>query len=116
MLATEQCIEAFDQLTRWLGVVHAVAAAAGTAQEDEQGAANMAVIIVVRQPRAQLAVQGQQVQHILQVVAVLKNRLFHGHGIVGLDVRTQPVGLVVGHVVTPVQLERQVDEPFEHAV
>ncbi|MNE05574.1 hypothetical protein D3C80_981440 [compost metagenome] len=76
----------------------------------------MAVVIVVRQASAQLAVQGQQVQHVLQVVAVLDNGLFHGHGVVGLDVRAQPVGLVVGDVVTPVQLERQVDETFEHAV
>lgn len=76
----------------------------------------MLVVIVARQPCAQLAMQRQQVEHVLQIVAVLEHRL--GHGLLGVAgwVGAQPVGLVVDHVVTALMLENQIDEALEQPV
>ncbi|MNJ54735.1 hypothetical protein D3C77_501910 [compost metagenome] len=76
-----------------------------TAQKDEHSAAHMLVVIVIWQPRTQLAVHGQQVQHILQVVTVAEDGRLHGQLAVGLIVRAEPVGFIVGHVIAPVMFK-----------
>ncbi|MNZ87720.1 hypothetical protein D3C78_1065900 [compost metagenome] len=76
----------------------------------------MPVVVVIGEPRLELAMQGQQVQHVLQVIAVVENRLLHGRHGVGRIIGAKPVGFVVGNVIAAVVFERQVDEALEHAV
>ncbi|MCY1370335.1 hypothetical protein D9M69_574220 [compost metagenome] len=76
----------------------------------------MPVVVVIGEPRLELAVQGQQVQHVLQVITVVENRLFHGLRGIGRIIDAEPVGFVVGNVITAVMFERQVDEALEHTV
>ena len=60
--------------------------------------------------------QCQQVEQILQLVAVGQHRGLHGLITIGLIRSPQPVRLVVQHVETPLMLEHQVDEALQHAV
>ena len=76
----------------------------------------MAVVIVVRQSHLQQPVQCQQVEQILQLVAVGQHRGLHGLAAIGLIRSAQPVRLVVQHMETPLMLEHQVDEALQHAV
>eukprot|EP01132_Coremiostelium_polycephalum_P023345 gene23344-27775_t len=69
----------------------------GAPQEQVQRAADVTVVVVLRQPRLQLTMQGQQVKYILQVVTMVEDRQFHGLLCVGRIIGTKPIGFVVGH-------------------
>ena len=76
----------------------------------------MAVVIVVRQSHLQQPVQCQQVEQILQLVAVGQHRGLHGLAAIGLIRSPQPVRLVVQNVEAAIMLEHQVYEALQHAV
>ena len=63
-----------------------------------------------------LAVQGQQVEHVLQLVALGEDLVGHRGGHVSRVVRAEPVGFVVEDVPTAVVLEGQVDKALEKAL
>ena len=95
---------------------HAVAVAVPAAQKQIQRAAQVAFALVVGQAFAQVAVQRQQINRRLQVVARLgQRRGQRGRGVVGAQ-RAQPVGFVIHHVIAAVVTQHQVGKAFEHAV
>lgn len=76
----------------------------------------MPVIVVIRQSQTQLPMQGQHVEHVLQVITVAGDGHFHRFTGIGAIVAAEPVGLVIRHVVTPLMFEYQIDETLEHAI
>ena len=85
-------------------------------QEEIDGAADVAIVVIVRQAYLEQAMQGQEIEDVLQLIAGVQDLGAHGLGGVGGGVGTEPVRLVVGDVVTALVGEDQVHEALEHAI
>ncbi len=85
------------------------------AQEQVVDATEVAAVIVAGEALAQVAVQGQRIQQVLQVVAAIQHRLAQLVRRVVVQCATEEVALVVGDIEAALVLEDQVDDAGDHA-
>src|SRR5690606_42073125 len=97
--------------------MHAPVRRAGhSAEERIEDAAEMAVVVVVRPPRAEQAMDREGIETELQGIAVPRDRIGEGRWPVGGIVRAEAIALPVQDPVAAVRLEDEVDEPAEITV
>jgi hypothetical protein len=93
-----------------------LAGCAATTQKQIDRATYMAIVVVIRQAHFQQTMQRKQIQHVLQFVARVQNLRAHSPGRIGRILRTEPVRLVIRHVVAAIVFEHQIDKTLEHAI
>ena len=84
------------------------------AQEEVEDAAQMASRIIARQALLEQPMQGQGVELVLEIVAMIQHGLLQlGRAIIG-HLIPQVIGLVIQQIPAPLPLKDQVDKALEH--
>src|SRR3546814_14572506 len=90
----EQPVHRLGQRERQALAMYPVAFIVDTAQIEIEHATDVGRVVVAGQARAQLAMQGQRVDRVLQVVAAVQHGITHGFRGVGRRVVAEPGGIL----------------------